>query len=112
LAAERPAASPLDTGFSICEHREVASGPFAITYKTSALKALSRMQPAKARNVMEALAAIAADPFARHPNVKPLKGIKSAYRARVGDLRASYTLHRGERLMNIFEIAPRGGAYR
>lgn len=76
------------------------------------MKALSRMPPAQAERVMKSLLGIAADPFGKHPAVRPLKGIKAAYRARIGDVRASYTLDRGNRTMDVFEIAERGGAYR
>ena len=44
--------------------------------------------PAKARIAMvERLKAIAEDPFADHPNVKPLRGEPSAFRLRQGDWR-------------------------
>lgn len=85
---------------------------FVPTYKATVLKALRRMPPTKARDVMRALEKIAADPQAKNPNVKPLRGIKHGFRVRVGDWRASYTLDRAAGVMDVFEVAPRGSAYR
>jgi mRNA interferase RelE/StbE len=77
-----------------------------------ALKVLSRMQPAKARDIRQAIARVAADPSARNPNLRPLKGVPNGFRIRVGDWRVSYTLDRTADVLDVFEIAPRGGAYR
>ena len=75
-------------------------------------KVLARMQPAKARDIREAVDKVAADPIAPNNNIRPLTGVPNGFRIRVGDWRVSYTLdHRGG-VMNVFEIAPRGGAYR
>lgn len=85
---------------------------FVPTYRASVLKALRRMQPAKAKDIVQALAQIAADPKVKNPNVKPLRSIKNGFRVRVGDWRASYTLDREAHVMDVFEVAPRGSAYR
>jgi mRNA interferase RelE/StbE len=78
----------------------------------SALKALLRLQPARARQIREAISRAAVDPFAPNNNVKALKGVKNGYRIRVGDWRVSYTIDRASQTLDLFEIAPRGGAYR
>jgi mRNA interferase RelE/StbE len=70
------------------------------------------MQPAKAKDIRQALTRAAADPSARNPNLRPLKGVPNGFRIRVGDWRVSYTLDRGAGALDVFEIAPRGGAYR
>jgi mRNA interferase RelE/StbE len=77
-----------------------------------ALKVLSRMQPAKARDIRQAIARVAADPPARNPNLRPLKSVPNGFRILVGDWRVSYTLDRSAGVLDVFEIAPRGGAYR
>ena len=77
-----------------------------------ARKVLSRMQPAKATDIREAIARVAADPSARNPNLRPLKGVPNGFRIRVGDWRVSYTLDRAADILDVYEIAPRGGAYR
>ena len=83
-----------------------------IVYRRGPQKALRRMQRAKAEDIFEALERIAAEPHARSNNVKPLKGIVDGYRIRVGDWRVSYTLDHRTGVIDVFEIAPRGGAYR
>ena len=70
------------------------------------------MQPAKAQDIPQAIAAVAADPSARNLNLRPLKGISNGFRIRVGDWRVSYTLDRAAGVLDVHEIAPRGGAYR
>jgi mRNA interferase RelE/StbE len=90
--------------------REHAAVKAAFT--KSAVKAIRKLQPAKAADIREAIAKIAADPFAKNNNVKPLSGRADSYRARVGDWRVSYIIDRSADLIEVFEIAPRGGAYR
>jgi mRNA-degrading endonuclease RelE of RelBE toxin-antitoxin system len=70
------------------------------------------MQPAKAADIRAAIAKVATEPFAKNNNVKPLAGRPNAYRLRVGDWRVSYAIDRSADLLEVFEIAPRGGAYR
>jgi mRNA interferase RelE/StbE len=75
-------------------------------------KVLARMQPAKARDIRTAIDKAAADPTAPNNNLRALKGVPNGFRIRVGDWRVSYTLDREAGVMSVFEIAPRGGAYR
>jgi mRNA interferase RelE/StbE len=75
-------------------------------------KILARMQPAKAKDIREAVDKVAADPTAPNNKLRPLKGVPNGFRIRVGDWRVSYTLDRQAGVMSVFEIAPRGGAYR
>jgi mRNA interferase RelE/StbE len=75
-------------------------------------KVLVRMQPAKAKDMREAIDKVAADPTAPNNNLRPLKGVPNGFRIRVGDWRVSFTLDRQAGVMSVFEIAPRGGAYR
>jgi mRNA interferase RelE/StbE len=83
-----------------------------IEYRRDAQKALRSMQRAKAGDIFAALDRIAADPFAHNNNIKALRGVPNGYRVRVGDWRVSYRLDRGAGVIEVFEIAPRGGAYR
>ncbi len=75
-------------------------------------KVLARLQPAKAKDIREAIDKVAADPTAPNSNLRPLKGVPNGFRIRVGDWRVSYTLDRAAGIMSVFEIAARGGAYR
>jgi mRNA-degrading endonuclease RelE of RelBE toxin-antitoxin system len=83
-----------------------------LTYKKSALKALRGMQAAKSQDIREAMARIAADPGAANNNLTTLKGVEHGFRLRVGDWRVSFVVDREKDLIDVFEIAPRGGAYR
>lgn len=78
-----------------------------VTYRRDPIKALRRMQRAKAEDIAGAIQRVAADPWAPNNNLRPLKGV-----LRVGDWRVSYTVDRDATAMDVFEIAPRGGAYR
>jgi mRNA-degrading endonuclease RelE of RelBE toxin-antitoxin system len=93
--------------FAICEYRGVE-----IEFSRDAVRALRTMQPAKAGQIRAAIDRVAADPSAPSNNLLPLKGVPSGFRIRVGDWRVSDTLDRDADLMSVFEIAPRGGAYR
>jgi mRNA interferase RelE/StbE len=83
-----------------------------IVIARNAGKVLVRMQPAKAKDIREAVDKVAADPTAPNNNLRPLKGVLNGFRIRVGDWRVSFTLDRQTGIMSVFEIAPRGGAYR
>jgi mRNA interferase RelE/StbE len=83
-----------------------------IQFGREAVKALRRMQPAKAQDILGAIAKVAADPSAPNNNLRPLRGVTNGFRIRVGDWRVSYAFDPDAHTIRIFEIAPRGGAYR
>ena len=81
-----------------------------VTFKKSAFKALRSMQPKKADDVRAAIAEFASDPDRQDNNVTALVGILGGVRVRVGDWRVSMIV--SEDAIEVFEIAPRGSAYR
>jgi mRNA interferase RelE/StbE len=83
-----------------------------LVYRRHAVKILRGTQPEKAADISAAVIRIAAEPFAPNNNIRPLRGIRNGYRVRVGDWRVSYTLDRNADVIEVFEIAPKGGAYR
>lgn len=85
-----------------------------LAWKRDAQKALLTMQPKRAMDIRETCRAISADPPPRgqHPNLKPLRGVQGGFRVRFGDWRVSFTIDRATDTMEVFEVAPRGGAYR
>jgi len=83
-----------------------------VTYKRDPLKALRRMQRAKAEDITRAVERLAVNPWAPNNNLRSLKGVPNGFRLRVGDWRVSYTVDRNTAVIDVFEIAPRGGAYR
>jgi mRNA-degrading endonuclease RelE of RelBE toxin-antitoxin system len=76
----------------------------------SAAKTLRRCP--KAGQIMHWLDALCADPFAPDNNIKPLTGVADGYRRRFGDWRVSYRVDRAARIVEVFEVEPRGSAYR
>ena len=93
--------------FAIGEHTTIK-----LAINKTPLKRLAEMQPAKARAIRKAIARVAADPSARQANFRPLAGVPHGFRIRVGDWRVAFTLDRKAGVMEVFEIEPRGGAYR
>jgi mRNA-degrading endonuclease RelE of RelBE toxin-antitoxin system len=84
-----------------------------LTWKRDALKALLAMQPKRAVVIRAKCQDIAATPPpAKHSNLRPLAGVPNGYRVRFGDWRVSLTIDREADVMEVFEVAPRGGAYR
>ena len=62
--------------------------------------------------ILDWLDTLCREPFRRDRNVKPLRGIIGGYRRRFGDWRVSYQIDQRARVIEVFEVAPRGGAYR
>ena len=83
-----------------------------VTYRRDPTKVLRRIQPAKAGDIIAAVERVAADPVAPNNNVRSLIGVPNGFRVRIGDWRVSYVLDREAGVLDVFEIAPRGGAYR
>ena len=85
---------------------------YDIVYSKQARAAL-RQHPAKrTARILEIFEMIAANPFASHRNVKPIKGVAGAFRFRLGDWRVLYHVDKEARILTALDIRPRGGAYR
>jgi mRNA-degrading endonuclease RelE of RelBE toxin-antitoxin system len=84
-----------------------------LAWKRDALKALMAMQPKRAASIRDKCREIAASPPpAKHSNLISLAGVPNGYRIRFGEWRLSFTIDPETDLMEVFEIAARGGAYR
>ncbi len=83
-----------------------------VIFRKATVTRLRRMQHAKAEDIRRAMAAVAADPNVKHANLQSLRDVPKGYRLRVGNWRVSFILDRKAGVMEIFEIEPRGGAYR
>lgn len=88
------------------------AGVLRVTYKKSAFKALKDMQPKKANDIRRYILERAANPAAKDNNLKPLVGVPGGFRRRFGGWRVSFTLDADNQVLGVFEIKPRGGAYR
>ncbi len=58
------------------------------------------------------LDAVARDPAYRHNNLKPLAGVKDGFRLRLGDWRVCFVRDADGGVIDVYEIEPRGSAYR
>ena len=83
---------------------------YRIEIEAEADKGLRRLPRNTANRIRSKLLALAADPFARNPNVKKLTG-RNGYRLRIGAWRALYTIDPANEVISVLVIKPRGGAY-
>ncbi len=79
-----------------------------ITYSKQAAKALTKMQPRRAVQIIQAIEKIAEDPERGDLDIRKLTN-RPGYRLRVGDWRVIYT--RDGVILAIERLAPRGGVY-
>lgn len=84
---------------------------YKIIFKKEAAKSLNRLPRNVAKTIHEKIEAIAADPYAEHPNAKKLQG-REGYRLRVGEWRVIYEIQNEQLVILVLRIAPRGEAYR
>ena len=84
---------------------------YKITFKKEASKSLYKLPRNVAKTIREKLEAIAANPYAEHPNAKKLQG-RDVYRLRVGDWRVIYEIQNEQLVILILRVAPRGEVYR
>ena len=66
----------------------------------------------RAERMLTIVRRIAADPFARHPNIDRLKAEKDAFRYRLGDWRLLYHVDSKRRTLTLPAVRHRGSAYR
>jgi mRNA interferase RelE/StbE len=83
---------------------------YRIEIEAEADRAMRRMPRNTAHRIRSKILALAQDPFARNPNVKKLSG-RQAWRLRIGDWRALYTVDTDNQIISIMVIRPRGSAY-
>ncbi|MDL1911893.1 type II toxin-antitoxin system RelE/ParE family toxin [Chloroflexi bacterium CFX6] len=84
---------------------------YKISYAREAEKSLLRIPRKTAKLIREKLDAIAADPFANHPNAKKLQG-REGFRLRVGDWRVVYRIQNEQLMIIVLKIASRGEVYK
>jgi mRNA interferase RelE/StbE len=83
---------------------------YRIQIEAEADRASRRMPRDTAKRIRSKLVALAEDPFGRNPNVKKPSG-REAWRLRIGDWRALYTVDRTSQIISVMVIRPRGSAY-
>ena len=65
-----------------------------------------------AQRIYARIDAVAADPYAGHPNATRLKGRDGDFRLRVGDWRVIYSLNNERKVLLVAKIDQRGRVYR
>ncbi len=83
---------------------------FRIEWKKSTKKDLRRLPPATVDQVIEAVEALASNPFPH--GVEKLSGSAHAYRIRLGDYRVVYEVVAGSKLIEIQRVRHRKDVYR
>jgi mRNA interferase RelE/StbE len=82
-----------------------------LAYSKPAVRQLARMPRPLARRIRDQMVTIASGPYARHPDVKPLRA-RDGFRLRVGNWRVTYEVREEALLVLVLTIDPRGQVYR
>jgi len=85
-------------------------GFFKILLKRSVEKDLRKIDPSRVSRVVEAIRALAENPFPS--GCKRLRGAKNFYRIRVGDYRIIYRVDVKEKIIIVYYVRHRRTAYR
>ena len=84
---------------------------YKIVYSKEAEKVLTKLPQNTARLIRDKMVAIAANPYANHPNAKKLQGL-DGYRLRVGDWRVVYKIRNQELIVIVMKVGSRGDVYK
>jgi mRNA interferase RelE/StbE len=83
---------------------------YNIVYSDLALKNLLRIPGKEAFKIRRKVEFVAANPYARNPNVTKLQG-RDGYRLRVGNWRVIYDISNTLRILGVENIGSRGNIY-
>ena len=84
---------------------------YAVLYTKASRNALKAHSRKRAKRIIAIMERIAADPFAKHPNLGTIKGEQDTFRYRLGDWRILYEIDRRSRRLIVLDILPRARAY-
>lgn len=85
---------------------------YEVRYQKQAARRLIGMPRSTARRICARIDAIAADPYARHPNATQIKGRDRDFRLRLGGWRVIYSINDEQRVLLVAKIDTRGQIYR
>lgn len=85
---------------------------YEVRYQKQASHRLLRMARNTAQRIRAGIGAIAAEPYANHPNATRLRGRERSFRLRVGDWRVLYSLDDDRKVLLVAQIDPRGQVHR
>jgi len=84
--------------------------PFEIRWRKSTAKDLKKIPAVQVLRIIEAVEALAVDPFL--PGPEKLTGSERTYRLRIGDYRVIYEVFTENRVVEIERVRHRKDAYR
>jgi mRNA interferase RelE/StbE len=84
---------------------------YKLIYSNEAGKVLTRIPRNTAKLIRDKMEAIAANPYANHPNAKKLQGL-DGYRLRIGDWRVVYRIRNQELIVIVMKVGARGDVYK
>ena len=85
---------------------------YEVRYRKQAAGQLFRMPRHVARRICAKIDAVAAAPYAGHPNATRLRERDGDFRLRAGDRRVIYSLNDERKVLLVAKIDQRGQAYR
>ena len=81
-----------------------------ISYSKQALKYISKLDRQSTQRIKNALEQLSKEP--PQGDIKPLKGLKNTYRARIGDYRIVFEIDSDRNELILARIGPRGDVYK
>lgn len=84
---------------------------FSLNYHPRATKFLDKIPLKLSRGVVKKLDVLQNDPFSKQLNISPLKGAKSSWRLRVGNIRVVYEVDKESKTIYVQDIDFRGSIY-
>ena len=83
-----------------------------LVFGPDALRDLKGLERKLAERILRRMEQVAADPFGRHPQAKPLQGEGRRFRLRIGNWRVLYVVDRDQDAVEVVRIKSRQGAYK
>ena len=84
---------------------------YEIEFTRSSVKDLRSIASKDSAKVMEKIKTLSLNPYNNSLDIKKLKGLKKAYRFRVGDIRIIYEINDNKLVITIIKVAARGDVY-
>lgn len=85
---------------------------YQVVVDSQAKKYLDKLPRPEREKIITKLRFVAADPFGPLPDATSLKGEKSTFRFRVGNIRIVYDLDTANKRVVVWKIRPRGEVYK
>lgn len=84
---------------------------YTLLFRKQSIKQVSRLAKTDQKRLIVAFGKLGENPLDRTLDVKKLKGTKSSFRLRVGDVRAIFELDTKRKEIFVWEVGYRGDIY-